>query len=83
MSEWLPIETAPKDGTTIDVWLSGRINSNIGFRETDVWWGTVSGQEGQAGWVLIEDDGTEGYVDLLHDSYIVTHWMPLPKPPLT
>lgn len=29
---WQPIETAPKDGTVIDIW------TETGFRITDVWW---------------------------------------------
>ena len=32
MSDWKPIETAPKDGTVIDLWHKN------GFRITDVWW---------------------------------------------
>lgn len=30
--EWKPIETAPRDGTPVDLW------NKAGFREVDVWW---------------------------------------------
>lgn len=32
MSEWQPIETAPRDGTVIDLWHVG------GMRITEQWW---------------------------------------------
>lgn len=32
MADWQPIETAPKDGTPVDLW------HKIGTRFTDVWW---------------------------------------------
>lgn len=64
MSEWQPIETAPKDGTEIDVW------DKWGFRipcvrweVTFLWWA--------------QDDGPCVTDDEL------SHWMPLPAPPLT
>lgn len=33
MTEWQPIETAPKDGTVIDIWVKGGVG-----RLVDVWW---------------------------------------------
>ncbi len=37
MSDWQPIETAPKDGTQIDIWCAG-------FRYADAYWGRVEKQ---------------------------------------
>ena len=72
MSAWQPIETAPKDGTKIDLWVA---NQELGraIRETDMVWHHFD--DGSA-WAhadalfLVEEDG-----------WTVTHWMPLPEPP--
>jgi hypothetical protein len=75
MTEWQPIETAPKDGTQILV--CGTYSSDIAivrFREHDRDWRCVSD-----GFDVIEsqsDFGTE------YRSFAVpTHWMPLPSLP--
>ncbi len=76
-----PIETAPKDGTRIDVWLSESRR-----RVTNCYWGrpshTCGENEGYCdscpdhdGWVDGEDF-MNGYTD-----EEPTHWMPLPTPP--
>ena len=71
LTEWQPIETAPKDGTT-DVVLywgypcphSGEKTEGfeVGYWDSD-WkmWNTISGDTPDA---------------------IITHWMPLPAPPV-
>lgn len=73
MMEWQPIETAPKDGTFIDVWCSG-LHNPAGARETDAYWDGTQ-------WMckMFERGGpfTVGF-------YVTdkpTHWMPLPPPP--
>jgi hypothetical protein len=68
MSNWQPIETAPKDGNRILV--SG--NTDIATTEF------TNGR-----WVLSpiawDGDGeTGGIADL---EFVPTHWMPLPEPP--
>ena len=67
MSEWQPIETAPKDGTDIDLWLHG-------FRVADCYWDKVAGE-----WCDSDGDRlTENVVDYGQGP---THWMPHPEPP--
>jgi hypothetical protein len=66
---WRPIETAPKDGTIIDVWCACDTLPDGGFRIPEVIWedrydAFFSNEAG----VLADD---------------ITHWMPLPAPPET
>jgi hypothetical protein len=79
---WIPIETAPKDGTTIDVWRDGH-------RYT-VYWGLpphCCGEMGQycdSDWHGLKEPGwicsTFGeFVGGEHHPF--THWMPLPDAP--
>ena len=63
--EWMPIETAPKDGTFILAWCE-RWRAPATLR-----WGKVRGFSSR-GFV------TEGGVAR---GYLPTHWMPLPSPP--
>lgn len=73
--EWQPIETAPKDGTAIDLWAAQ------GFRLTSCAWDFVefscadgSGSDVQ-GWTNTEGHGS------VEGAGPFTHWMPLPAPP--
>lgn len=70
-SAWQPIETAPKDGTRIDVW--------SGHRQADVCWldcvWEYRNSKPFQGWFWTNDDGEPILVE------DVTHWMPLPAPP--
>ncbi len=68
--QWLPIETAPKDGTIIDLWMDDRIADHQ-FREPDAWW--LNGA-----WVTVNDDFL---VFPLPHEFTPTHWRPLPTPP--
>lgn len=65
MSEWQLIETAPKDGTEVDVWGEYGRNTNVIYRDGK--WKE---------WLNVF--GTEGYYEL---DYEPTHWQPLPEPP--
>ena len=72
---WQPIETAPKDGTTMDLWCTATKR-----RITDCWWDADYGE-------FIANDVNEcGECCpsvVYHDNGKPTHWMPLPEPPTT
>jgi len=71
-NKWQPIETAPKDGTEVDLWV---VYSHGGYRRPDCkfedgyWW---------YGDVLPAEAREKGGDDW---DTIATHWMPTPGPP--
>jgi len=69
---WMDISSAPKDGTNIIAW------SPCFDQPTVVHW-FISNDETCCGWF---DDELECYTND-DGSTELTHWMPLPKPPLT
>lgn len=74
MSEWQPINTAPRDGTLIDIWATGRC--------PDCFWEECDGEDFMlSGWRqrYAESPGNSFSIDDLEP----THWMPLPQPPST
>lgn len=87
MSEWQPIETAPRDGTEFQARIPGYGDNNL-----IAWRGGLLDQEGQdcGGWCYMgtgnpPDCWTDGICWMLNDemeqSVEPTHWMPLPEPP--
>lgn len=79
---WRPIESAPKDGSTIDVWRDGT-------RET-VYWGLPPHECGEMGqycdsdWHSIKKPGwiCSTFGEFVGGQYApFTHWMPLPAGP--
>lgn len=76
---WKPIETAPKDGTTILLWSEYMSEPCTGA------WGTQS--HGRLGWNAKHDGMwvVESEHDLSGTTYkeiaVATHWCPLPAPP--
>lgn len=85
MSEWQDIESAPRDGTPVDLW------STAGVRLTDVRWlrgaqadpercgpGGIWEHLAMDGWRL-PDQTREGCGCLAEEC--LSHWMPLPAPP--
>jgi hypothetical protein len=80
MSEWRNIETAPRDGTIIDVWVH-HISRPVqdGFRVADVSWVTHLKARSH-GWYQ-ERPGGDGLHDPTMPGKKVTHWMPLPSAP--
>lgn len=89
MGEWQPIETAPKDGTAIDLWIVGA-DSTVDFyavnatkvrakpvrhgRAPDFRW--AHKPPNAPNWYPV---GGLGYP--LSPDVIPTHWMPHPAPP--
>ena len=67
MSEWQPIETAPKDGTEVLVW------SEHGGVESAYW---EAGCYGHSGWTIYQIR-----TEIAEPDFPPTHWMPLPEPP--
>lgn len=69
---WQKIESAPMDGTIIDLWMVGP-RSPEGYREADCWFDTIE-------WV--QEYGTYGPVKA---GYMIgdepTHWMNRPEGP--
>lgn len=86
MSEWQPIETAPRDGTAILLfypegrWIDpgeandsdGQVQPDMIVARFDVEWGKRSGMDANC-W--------EGYYNAFCGRGEPTHWMPLPDPP--
>jgi hypothetical protein len=70
MSEWQPIDTAPKDGSNVLVCIAGLTGS-----QGEAFW--YQGDEYASGWITW--DGANH----TRTFYTTppTHWMPLPEPP--
>lgn len=83
---WQTIDSAPKDGTVIDLWVVWK-DDGEGKRVADAEWGrgyiAFESERGEKeGWIAEAwgIDGSQGAMDT--DELVATHWMPLPEPPL-
>ena len=80
-ADWQPIETAPKDGTVVDLWIKYTVErEHLDGRETDCRycdpeWGRPDVEFGEF--------ETVEQIEPLRDggSWRATHWMPRPSPP--
>jgi hypothetical protein len=70
-AQWRPIETAPRDGTVIDLW---RVFHPSGTDERFCNCHWCEGEWRMRGGIAIEWDWD-------NESCVVTHWMPQPEPP--
>lgn len=70
--QWLPIETAPKDGTIVDLWTSEHGGARVSDAKFD---------EGK--WCTFRHEEEDRLGDGWWPVYLLTftHWMPLPQPP--
>ncbi len=75
MTEWQPIETAPKDGSSILIVYICPLDGPL-VKEAQ-WWKRWYTDETNQGWMLANLD--EEYGDYIEP----THWMPLPEPPVS
>ena len=75
MSEWQPIETAPKDGTEFQAWVVLKDRTAGGFWEPKCRFNEHGAFE-IFGRVDYDEDGWDCFLHLEP-----THWMPLPEPP--
>lgn len=71
MSEWQPIDTAPKDGTEIDLWCEDVMET--GFRVIEAKWNRRFGT-----WEVSDEPL---HVAIGNEGVHATHWMRPPKPP--
>lgn len=72
MSEWKTIDTAPKDGSEILIYLGAPWNKPEKARWYEPWGNWQAG-------VIPSDPAREERFGI--GSAIPTHWMPLPEPP--
>jgi hypothetical protein len=77
---WQPIETAPKDGTLIDLWCRSFFWNADGERQLSVEFRVADARWMDDGWVNT-DGNPHDVFDAFHDALQITHWQPLPAPP--
>lgn len=66
--EWRPIETAPRDGTEVDLWDGKRRRTDCHFHCGEWLQWNTSSVDDEPSWIIISNP---------------THWQPQPPPPPT
>jgi len=76
--EWRDISSAPRDGTPILVAVTDPVHPSV---VGEAWW---QGEGGEADWWWANTSPGDYYADPIRDRQHgqVTHWQPLPLPPL-
>ena len=79
---WMPIETAPKDGAVVDLWLAPTVSGGRGKRVTDIRWNTNRSFRTPIGAVRQEDAWTYSHGEQIYAHQgTPTHWsLPLAPP---
>jgi hypothetical protein len=77
MSQWQPIETAPKDASRILIHLPADPRTGREAKTCEAWW-ALEYEDGPGHWQTPHGPGGRGYTILPEAA---THWMPLPAPP--
>jgi hypothetical protein len=85
VSEWKPIETAPRDGTEILLFCPG-LGSWQRVLSGEVVVGAWKEHLFSQGWYSDSSSSMDGGYEstgdyIVHDPVVATHWMPLPEPP--
>lgn len=79
MSEWQPIETAPKDGAYILVWGRTTCGEFEQAAHKSAWLDNSDERDGSdMGWLIADSYSSYSECCVHVDA---THWMPLPEPP--
>jgi hypothetical protein len=83
--KWLPIESAPLDGTPVLLYCPGMNSWNRLIGMPDIVVGLWDNDEMERGWYSDIGDVDQGYEStgayFVREMLSPTHWMPLPEPP--
>ena len=85
MTDWLPIHTAPKDGTRILLGTAPRrgtemLRASVGEYHGEGWWGRPMPNYPPC-WVFLDGRCADTHLNWWPGNDGPTHWMPTPEPP--